>query len=602
MPEIALQSRSEIPDEFKWNDKSVFASFEAWDDEFRRVEGLLPGLASAGKKMRRTAKDLLEVLYFVEEIIAREMKLGVYASMSHSVDMEDQNASALYDRIQNLGGKVAGAVAFLDPVLLDMGQVVLEKMTKEEPKLEVYRHYFENLFRKSVHVRSAEVEELIGRLAGPFAGPNTIYGSLTDADFKFKPAVASDGKQVPVSQGTIDALLLEPDREIRRTAWENYRDVFAAYKNTLTNILVSNVKADVFDMQARKHNSTLEASLFENKIPFEVFHNLLNVFKKNHPTWHRYWKLRRKALKVATLHPYDIWAPLSSTKHRLEYRQIVDYIVDGLDPLGKEYTGALKKGILKERWVDVMPNRGKTAGAFSSGCYGTHPFILMSFTNDIESLSTLAHELGHSMHSFLTWKHQPFIYANYSLFIAEVASNFHQAMVRAHLLKTAKDPQFQIAILEEAMSNFHRYFFIMPTLAQFEFEVHLLVERGEGVTADTLRDLMVSLFEQGYGGEMNIDKERVGITWATFGHLYYDYYVYQYATGISAAHALSKRILDGIPGAAQDYLKFLSSGSSLYPLDALKMAGVDLTSPKPVEDTFEILGGYVDRLEDLLIT
>jgi oligoendopeptidase F len=361
------------------------------------------------------------------------------------------------------------------------------------------------------------------------------------------------------------------------------------------------VKADVFDMQARKHNSTLEASLFENKIPLEVFHNLIDVFKKNLPTWHRYWRMRRKALKVETLHPYDIWAPLTKAKPVFSYQQVIDYIVGGLAPLGKDYVKALQQGVLKDRWVDAYPNQSKTGGAFSSGCYGTHPFVLMSFTGDVESLSTLAHELGHSMHSYLTWKHQPFIYSNYSLFIAEVASNFHQAMVRAHLLKTLGDPAIQIVLLEETMSNFHRYFFIMPTLAQFELEVHQRVERGEGITADSLIDLMTGLFEEGYGGEIHIDKERVGMTWATFQHLYYDYYVYQYATGISAAHALSKRILDGVPGSVQDYLKFLSSGSSVYPLDALKIAGVDLTTPQPVEDTFKILAGYVDKLENMLL-
>jgi oligoendopeptidase F len=304
---------------------------------------------------------------------------------------------------------------------------------------------------------------------------------------------------------------------------------------------------------------------------------------------------------VETLHPYDIWAPLSDSKPNFEYRQVVDFIAKGLIPLGQDYVNVLRRGLLQDRWVDVFPNKGKTGGAFSSGCQGTHPFILMSFTKDVESLSTLAHELGHSMHSYLTWKKQPFIYSNYALFVAEVASNFHQAMVRAHLLKTQPAPAFQISILEEAMSNFHRYFFIMPTLARFELEMHQRVERGEGLTADALMDLMAGLFAEGYGGEVHVDKERVGITWATFGHLYYDYYVYQYATGISAANALSKRILDGVAGAAEDYLKFLSAGSSVYPLDALKLAGVDLTTQKPVEAAFEVLGSYVDRLEKLVL-
>jgi oligoendopeptidase F len=601
MSDVTLPQRSETPAAYQWNAESVFANVQAWETEFRGVEAALPRLEAAKSLIRLSAKDLLGVIKMVEDIIARESKLAVYANMAHSVDMEDQNAAALFDRVQNLQGKVAGATAFLSPGLLAIGREKIDQWLEQEPRLRIYQHFFDDLFRKSEHVRSAEVEELMGMLASPLSGPSMIYGSLTDADFKFKPAVVSDGHRVPVSQGTIDSILLDPDREIRRTAWENYRDVFVEHKNALTNILVTSVKADVFDMQARKHKNTLEASLYENKIPVEVFHNLIKVFKKNLPTWRRYWKLRRQALKVDTLHPYDIWAPLTSAKPQFDFNQVVDYIAGGVAPLGKDYVKSLTRGVLTDRWVDVYPNRGKTAGAFSSGSYGTHPFVLMSFTSDIESLSTLAHELGHSMHSYLTWKTQPFIYSNYSLFIAEVASNFHQAMVRAHLLNTMKDPGVQVAILEEAMSNFHRYFFIMPTLAQFELEVHRRVERGEGLTADAMIDLMTGLFQEGYGGEMHIDKERVGMTWATFGHLYYDYYVFQYATGISAAHALSKRILDGVPGAAEDYIRFLSAGSSVYPLDALKMAGVDLTTPQPVEDTFAVLAGYVEKLENLLL-
>jgi oligoendopeptidase F len=601
MSELSLPPRGEIPLEYKWNAESVFLSVQAWEDEFRTVEAVLPQVTAVKEKLHLGAKELLAGMQAVENVVSRAMKLDVYASMSHSVDVPDQNATALFDRMQTLYGKVAGATAFLNPSLLAIGKETLDKWMREEPRLKVYTHFMENLFRKSAHVRSGEIEEVMGMLAGPFGGPNAIYSSLTDADFKFKPAIASSGQEIPISQGTIDSILFEPDRETRRSAWEAYRDVFVAHKNTLAGTLNASVKQDVLDMQVRRHESTLEASLYENKIPVAVFQNLIEVFKKNLPTWHRYWWLRRKALGVEKLHPYDIWAPLAGSKPNFSYRQVVDFISGGVAPLGEEYVKILRQGLLNDRWVDVYPNKGKTAGAFSSGSHGTHPFILMSFTGDVESLSTLAHELGHSMHSYMTWRQQPFVYANYSLFVAEVASNFHQAMVRAHLLKTQPDPAFQISLLEEAMSNFHRYFFVMPTLARFELEMHQRAERGEGLTADALMDLMTELFAEGYGGGMHIDKERVGITWATFGHLYYDYYVYQYATGISAAHALSKRILEGVPGAAADYLKFLSTGSSVYPLDALKMAGVDLTTPKPVEAAFEVLGSYVDRLEKLVL-
>jgi oligoendopeptidase F len=601
MSELAIPPRAQVPPESTWNAESVYAAAADWEAEYKAIEAALPQLKEAREKFNKGAKELAGVLHLIEDIEARTMKLMVYAHMSHSVNMQDQTAAGMYDRMQNLAGAVEGAAAFLSPGLLAIGRIKLVKWMEEGPGLKKYEHFVGNLFRKQAHVRSPEVEEIAGMLAGPFSGPSSTYGALTDADLQFKPAVGSDGKETPVTQSSIDAILDGPDREARRTGWENYMDGYLGFKNTLANTLGASIKQDVLDMQIRRHQSTLEASLFDNNIPVEVFNNLIDVFKKNLPTWHRYWRLKRKAHGVAELHPYDIWAPLTKAKPRLEYRQVVDFIVAGMKPLGHDYVNTLQNGCLNERWVDYAPSQGKTAGAFSSGTYGTHPFICMSFTDDVNSLSTLAHELGHSMHSYLTWKNQPFVYSNYALFIAEVASNFHQAMVRAHLLKTQKDPDLQIALLQEAMSNFHRYFFIMPTLARFELEMHQRVERGEGLTADAMINTMTGLFEEGYGGEMHIDKERVGITWATFGHLYYDYYVYQYATGISAAHALSNRILNGVPGAAQDYLKFLSAGSSVYPLDALKMAGVDLRTPKAVEETFLVLGSYVDRLEKLLI-
>jgi oligoendopeptidase F len=303
---------------------------------------------------------------------------------------------------------------------------------------------------------------------------------------------------------------------------------------------------------------------------------------------------------VETLHPYDIWAPLTPNKPAVTFDEAVQWVCDGLAPMGDEYVAAMRRGCLEERWVDWRQNEGKTAGAFSWGAHGTFPFIVMSFGGDLGGMSTLAHELGHSMHSYLAWRKQPFVYAEYSLFAAETASNFHQAMVRAHLFRANDDRDFQISLIEEAMDNFHRYFFIMPTLARFELETHRRVEKGEGLNADGMIDLMVELFEEGYGGKMHVHRERVGMTWATFGHLFADYYVYQYATGISAAHALSHRILSGEKGAREDYLGFLEAGGSEYPLEALRGAGVDMTKPDAVEETYGVLAGMVDRLERLI--
>lgn len=601
MDGTVVPARNEITAEHTWNATSVFASQDAWETEFRAIEAILPTLKSCKDTISDGATTLMETFLITEDAHRRVNKLLVYASMSHSVDMGDQVATGMYGRVLGLIAKVQGATAFLKPGLLSLGREKLTRWMGEVPQLGIYAHYIDNLFRHQAHVRSGEVEELMGMLEDSFSGPDNIYGALTDADFKFKPATNATGREVTFAQGTLNAILTSTDREARRTAWENHRDTYLAFKNTLAGTLANSIKNNVFQTRARGHASTLEAALFQDNLPAEVFHNLLAIFRKNLPIWHRYWRLRRKALGVEILHPYDIWAPLTTTKPKIEYRQAVDMIAAGLAPLGSDYVHALKHGCLEDRWVDIYPNRGKTASIFSSGSYGTFPFICTSFTDDVESMSTLAHELGHSMHSYLTNHHQPFVYSSYSNFVAEVASNFHQAMVRAHLLDTVKDPSFQLSVLEEAMSNFHRYLFIMPTLARFELEAHVRIERGEGLTADTSIGLMADLFAEGYGGEMHIDHDRVGITWATFGHLFYDYYVFKYATGISAAHTLSNRVLKGVPSAVQDYLKFLSAGGSAYPIDALKIAGVDLTTPHAVEETFKVLGSYVDRLEALLL-
>ena len=600
MTEATVPTRNELAVEHTWNAPSVFPTVEDWEVEFKNISDSLSDLGKYQGHLSDGPATLADALDAFDDLTRRLGKVVIYAGMSHYVDTTDQEAVGRFGQAQGLYGKSLAAVAYLDPELLKIGESTLLQWVVEEPRLTIYEHYISNLFRKQLHIRSTEVEELLGLLTDPFSGARSTARMLTDAEFRFEPAVSKDGRQLPLTQGTLEKLLTSADREARRTAWENYADTYLAHKNTLANNLITSIKQNVFLMHARCHSSTLEASLFEHNIPVEVFHNLIDTFRKNIPTWHRYWEIRRKALGVETLHTYDIWAPLTTDRPNVSYDQAVDWICDGLAPLGDEYTDLIRKGCLTDRWVDIYPNQGKTAGAFSHGSPGTHPFIVMSFNNDTLSLGTLAHELGHSMHSYLTWQNQPIVYSRYSLFAAEVASNFHQAMVRAYLLDKETDPQFQINVIEETMDNLHRYFFIMPTLARFELEVHERVERGEGLTADSMIELMADLFSEGYGDEMHLDRQRDGITWATFSHLYRDYYVYQYVTGISGAHALANRVLAGAEGAAHKYLNFLKAGSSDYPINLLKKAGVDLATPQAVEGTFAVLAGYVDRLEQLV--
>jgi oligoendopeptidase F len=600
MSTTKIPLRKEIQKEYTWNAESVFPTKLEWEDELKQIVQDIPSLTDYRGKLNTSSSYMADALQTRDRLINRIGKATMYAFMSMAIDTTDQEKGKMPAKAQAVFGQVLANAAFVEPELLEIGEAELFEWVKQDNRLEEYEFYFRNLFRKQEHIRSTEIEEILGMLTEPFSNVDKTFNLLTDADFQFKPAINSKGMELEVTQGSLDRILSESDSEARKTAWENYMDTYLAYKNTLASNLETSIKQFTFESRVRKHRTTLEASLFEHNIPTEVFHNLIDTFRDNLHIWQRYFNIRRKALGVEKLESYDIWAPLVKNTPIIPFEKAIRWICDGLSPMGEEYVERIRKGCVEDRWVDLYPNQGKSSGAFSYGAHGTFPFIVMSYTDDVFSMSTLAHELGHSMHSYLTWQNQPVVYGDYSLFVAEVASNFHQAMVRAYLLENEKDTELQISLIEEAMANFYRYFLQMPTLARFELETHQLVEKGEGLNADGMIQLMADLFQEAYGDSVHIDHDRVGITWATFGHLYEDYYVYQYATGISGAHALANRILQGTPGAVDDYLGFLKSGSSLFPLDTLKNAGVDLTTPKPVEETFKVLAQMVDRLDELL--
>jgi oligoendopeptidase F len=597
----SIPVRNEIAIEHTWDAESVFASAADWQAEFTRVAAQLPDLARFQGHLGGGPAALADWLATLEQLQGSLGKLYVYASMSHEVDTTNQEAAARYDRTIGLVARAQATIAFSEPELLALGAEKLREWSQAEPRLAIYAHYFDQLDRRREHVRSAEIEELLGMVRDPFATAAGTHGILADADLHFQPARDAAGAEYTIAQGTISALLTHPEREVRRTAWERYADAHLDVKNTMASCLAAGVKQQVFMARARRYPSAIEASLAASNIPIAVFHNLIETFRRNLPTWHRYWRVRRQAIGYDTLYAYDIKAPLSAKPPHVPLAQAVEWISVGMRPLGDGYVETMRRGLLEQRWVDIYPNQGKRMGAFSSGVQGTHPFILISYNDDIFSMSTLAHELGHSLHSYYTWQTQPPVYSDYSLFVAEVASNFNQALVRAYLLDSNSDPDFQIAVIEEAMANFHRYFFIMPTLARFELEIHQRIERGEALTADSMIALMADLFREGYGSEVTMDDQRVGITWGQFStHLYSNFYVYQYATGISGAHALAAGVLAGRPAAVENYLAFLKSGGSSYPLDALRNAGVDLATPEPVEQTFAVLAQLVDRLEQAL--
>jgi oligoendopeptidase F len=595
--------RNKLDKKFTWNAESVFRSDEAWEKEIKQISEDILKVKDFQGRLSESPSVLVSALQAADKLISRAQKASMYAGFSYSVDTTNQHAAGMRAKAQGMYGQVLSAVAFLQPGILEIGKEKLEEWMSHPSgkKLAVYKHNIDDIFRKQKHVRSAEIEELLGLVSDPLQGFDNSTSMLTNADFKFKPAKDSAGKLIDVTQGTYHNILHNPDRKARRTAYESYMDKYIEHKNTLASNLAHSIKANVFYMRARKHESSLAASLFDLNIPTDVFHNLINTFKKNLPVWHRYFELRRKALGLKKLAYYDMWAPITKKKVKVPFERGVELICESLSPMGKDYVETVRRGCLKQRWVDAYPNQGKAEGAFSWGVQGTHPFINMSYTDEVTSMSTLAHELGHSMHSYLTWKHQPFVYTDYSLFVAEVASNFHQAMMRGHLLGTVTDKNFQLALIDEAVGgNFFRYFFQMPILACFELETHQRVERGEPLTANSMIDLMADLFAEGFGPNFDMDHERVGMTWSTFSHLFLNYYVYAYATGISGAHVFAGKILRSEPNAVKNYLSFLKSGNSDYSLNVLKGAGADLTTPQAVEETFAVMESYIDRLEKLI--
>jgi oligoendopeptidase F len=598
-----LPARSQVDRRFTWDRESVFPDEAAWDQAVDTIITRLPDLAEFRGHLGDSPDALADWFDANESVHRLTGKVMVYSTMAYAVDTGDQAALARTDRARSVAAQLGAATSFALPEMISIGIPKLRDWAATSPRLAHLGHYFDRIGKLQEHIRSAEVEEILNQVSDPLATALSVHGVLANIDLKFAPAVGTKGDQHEVAQGTIGALLTSPDRELRRTAFENYADAHLAMQHAMAASLAGGTKRDVFYARARGFPSSLAAALGPSHVPPDVYHNVIKAFRDNVSTWHRYWRVRRKALGLVELKPYDTRAPVGESKLKVQYEQAVEWIAEGVAPLGDEYVRILRRGALEDRWVDVYPNRGKRMGAFSAGVPDTVPFIFMSYNDDIYSMSALAHELGHSMHSYYSRKTQPFVYSSYGLFQAEVASNMHQALVRRHLLATQKDPAFQVAVIEEAMANFYRYFFIMPSLARLELEVHERVEHGGAVTAEYLNDLMAGLMMEVYGTEIAVterDRQRIGSTWAQFHtHLYSNFYVYQYATGIAGADHLVERVAVGDPKAAQSYLAFLKSGGSMYPLEGLRLAGVDMTSPEPVEAAFATLARMVSRLEEL---
>ncbi|MFC3834887.1 MULTISPECIES: oligoendopeptidase F [Deinococcus] len=592
-----LPARADAPKAQTWDIEALYATPGEWDAEADRLPAAIDALGAHAGHLGDSPAALLGYLTQADEVQLRVQRLLSYASMSASVDGRDAVAAARRDRATGLSARLGSAVAFAQPELLALPDTTLDTWLAR-PDFAAQRVRLERVRRNRPHVRSAEVEALLGAVQAPFASERGIHPALANMDLRFGSAGGEE-----ITQGNVDRLTSAGNRDVRREAWEHYADAHLAVKHAQAAMYATNVRQSAFLAQARQYPDAITASLAPDAIPVGVVTTLLDTYRANTPTWHRYWRVRREWLNLPELREYDVKAALVPTR-AVSYEQAVEWIAQGMAPLGEAYVQDMRQGLTTERWVDYVENAGKRQGAYSNGGGRVKPFIFMTWNGTMNSYSTLAHEIGHSMHSLLSTRAHPYSVPRYTLFHAEVASNFNQAMVRQHLLaqaRAARDTEFEVQIIEEALSNFHRYFFIMPTLAAFELECYRRIEAGGTLSAPDLTQLTADLLAQGYGDGVTMDRDRSGIMWAQFStHLYANFYAYQYATGISAAHQLLEQFASDPETARTTYLRFLESGGSADPIDALREAGVDMLSPEPVQATFRTLAGYVDRLEELL--
>ncbi|GGJ69909.1 oligoendopeptidase F [Anoxybacillus voinovskiensis] len=594
-----LPKRSEIPVEETWRLEDIFPTDEAWEQEFQQVKNMIPKLCDYQGRLGESADVLYEALQYQDELSMRIEKLYTYAHMRYDQDTTNSFYQGLNDRITGLYSEASSVMAFIVPEILAMDETKIQSFLAEKEELKLYEHALDEINRQRPHVLSAQEEALLAQAAEIMAASSNTFGMLNNADLKFPAIIDENGDEVEVTHGRYLRFLESEDRRVRHDAFKAVYETYGKYKNTFASTLSGAVKKDNFFARVRRYESARHAALSNNNIPESVYDNLVETINKNLHLLHRYVRLRKKVLGVDELHMYDLYAPLvKEVKMEITYEQAKDYLVKGLAPLGDEYINIVKEG-LENRWVDVRENVGKRSGAYSSGAYGTNPYILMNWQDNVNNLFTLAHEFGHSVHSHYTRKTQPYPYGSYSIFVAEVASTCNEALLNDYLLKTIDDEKKRLYLLNHYLEGFRGTVFRQTMFAEFEHMIHQKAQAGEALTADSLTSMYYELNKKYFGNDIVVDEE-IGLEWARIPHFYYNYYVYQYATGFSAATALSKQILEEGKPAVDRYIEFLKAGSSDYPIEVLKRAGVDMTTAQPIQEACDVFAQKLEEMEQLL--
>jgi len=594
-----MKKRSDIPVEYTWNLESIFSANEDWERDFQALQRRLPRLETLAGSLAQSGQALLKVLQMRDELYKELERLYAYASMRKDEDTTNSTYQGMADRALQLYVHASTVASYIEPEILALPQATLDLFLKDTPELALYGHELHDLNRKREHIRSAEIEAILAAAGEMAAGPDSIFTMIDNADLKLPTIKNEEGEEVELTKGNYQVFIQSTNRQVRKDAFEALHGTFLKQRHTIASTLAAQVKSDIFYTHQRNYSSCREHALARYNIPVSVYDNLVESVSEHIPLLDRYLKLRKRILQLDELHMYDLYVPIvEESKEEISYQQSCDTVVAALAPLGESYTSTLKQGFAK-RWIDVYETPGKRGGAYSGGAYSTQPFILLNYQHNRDSMDTVAHEVGHSMHSFYTRNYQPYPYGDYTIFVAEVASTLNEGLLTEYLLKETSDRALRLAILNHSLEGFRGTLFRQTMFAEFEQQIHSQAEQGEPLTADTLSALYRTLCEKYYGGEAFID-ELIDIEWARIPHFYSSFYVYQYATGISAASALVQQILHEGKPAVERYLKFLGSGSSDYSIELLRKAGVDMTSPEPVRQALRLFESHLAQMEELI--